>query len=187
MSMPLMFDQRPLPDGVLHLLIDDGESVTHVFSERAPWHRVADAAALGSSEYARRFWQRCTTTESEVAVAAAPVTAHADAAVVYEKRGNTLALVASHGWTSDHLAGWESLPATCDFPTAAAVRTGRPYFYRNAAVMEEAHPGLRGATVGFFGSYLALPINDNGVALMAWRAELDVCQSQLLEMLGAAE
>lgn len=56
--MALVFDQRPLPDGVLHILIDDGNDVLHVFAECARWCDVARAAAQGSSVYAATYWRR---------------------------------------------------------------------------------------------------------------------------------
>lgn len=183
--MPLTFHQRPLIEGVYHILIDDGHTVRHIFSECAPWSLVAKAAAKGSSEYAAQHWRRKQLANDDLVMSAAPIVAHADAAVVYAVTGRTLTLVAHHGWCEDALEGWDKLPANVDLPVPTAARTGRPRFYRNAAQMEAAHPGLAGATADFYGSFLALPIGANGVALMAWRDELDVCESQLLAMLGA--
>ena len=42
--MGLVFDQRPLPAGIWHVLIDDGTDVTHIFAECARWADVAAAA-----------------------------------------------------------------------------------------------------------------------------------------------
>lgn len=185
--MPFKFDQRPLPSGVLHMLVDDGTTIRHVFSESARWSDVASAAAQGSSTYAKQFWSRRCVTDDDVAGMAGPVIAYADAAVVYalSDDGRTLSLVAHHGYSPDAVAGWSSLPASTDFPVTSAIRHGRPRFYRDADEMERAHPSLSGSTCEFYGSYLALPIGERGVALMAWRDVLDVRQDQLLEMLGA--
>jgi len=54
----LKFRQEPLPPGVYHVIVDDGQDVTHVFSDCAPWRVVQKAAEQGSTEYAARYWQR---------------------------------------------------------------------------------------------------------------------------------
>lgn len=56
--MALRFDQTDLPDGVFHLLIDDGDDITHLFAERARWSDVARAASQGSTIYAETHWHR---------------------------------------------------------------------------------------------------------------------------------
>jgi hypothetical protein len=61
--MTLAFVQRRLPKGVLHLLIDDGEKVLHVFQEAAPWRQVASAAGQGTSLYTEAVWQRRAVAE----------------------------------------------------------------------------------------------------------------------------
>jgi len=61
--MTLAFVQRRLPQGVLHVLIDDGETVLHVFQEAAPWRQVAVAAGQGTSTYTEAVWQRRSLAE----------------------------------------------------------------------------------------------------------------------------
>lgn len=62
--MRLCFDQRPLPDGVLSMVVDDGETIVHVFSECAPWPVVSAAMSQSAEAYAERHWQRCPARSS---------------------------------------------------------------------------------------------------------------------------
>ena len=62
--MALKFSQEVLPDGVFHLLVDDGPDVEHVFAECARWCDVARAAEQGSSVYAAAYWERRPTGRS---------------------------------------------------------------------------------------------------------------------------
>ena len=63
--MALRFEREQLPDGVLHVLIDDGTDVTHIFAEYARWDHVARAAAQGSTVYAQ--WRRVSGSAPEAA------------------------------------------------------------------------------------------------------------------------
>ena len=101
--------------------------------------------------------------------------------MAYERVGQSLVLVASHGFD---VAGWESLPVTIDAPVTAALRTGLARLYRNAAEMEAEHPGLRGCTNSVHGTFLALPVSDKGAILLAWADEKD--ERQVRSILSAA-
>lgn len=63
----LVFRQAQLPPGIYHLLLDDGETITHVFAECAPWRLVARAASSGTTEYAATYWMRVPEEPANVA------------------------------------------------------------------------------------------------------------------------
>jgi hypothetical protein len=53
-----MFDQRPFPDGVLAIVVDDGTDIRHLFTESEPWCVVREAMSRCADEYATTRWVR---------------------------------------------------------------------------------------------------------------------------------
>jgi PAS domain S-box-containing protein len=133
--------------------------------------RIAEAdARVASEEAARRIvWlQRATAalveavTPQEVLdaiVAEGIVTSEARAGVIglLAPDGETVEVVAAHGYERESLAGWERFPLDGPYPFSEIIRTGEPRFFRTSEELADRYPELpvrRAPTSAF----AALPI-----------------------------
>jgi PAS domain S-box-containing protein len=141
-------------------------------AERA---RVAERAAREASEEAARrtVWlQRAAAALSEAVtpqevldaiMAEGVATSEARAGLIglLTADGESIEIVASHGYEPGRLAGWERFATAGDYPLSEVVRTGAPLFFRNSEALAERYPEMPLPPAASHG-FAALPIPVGG-------------------------
>jgi serine phosphatase RsbU (regulator of sigma subunit)/anti-sigma regulatory factor (Ser/Thr protein kinase) len=138
------------------LLTDERQRLALLFGEQAAqalrraYHNAADALARqraeGRQEVVARLSQALTTADVAEALAeGATSTFGADRALVMLKdrdQPGWLSVAGQWNYPPAALDAWQSIPLSAPTPAAEVLRTGRPFFARTGAELEQRWPDL---------------------------------------------